>query len=700
MSVLVIAEKPSVARDIAKVLSCTKRGDGFLYGEKYIVSWAIGHLLTLCEPEDYDPALKRWSIQSLPIIPEEIRLKTIQNTQKQFEILKKSMNSDKVDEIICATDSGREGELIFRYIYQAADCKKPFKRLWISSMTDAAIKKGFANLKEGSEYDNLYQSAKCRSEADWLVGINATRAFTVKYDALLTIGRVQTPTLSLLVANKKEIEAFVPVKYWELQATFDTYKGTWFHPTTKESKIDSQELAKEIQKKIKGKTGVVADIQTEEKKMPHPFLFDLTDLQRECNKKFGFSAQKTLDIAQSLYEKHKLITYPRTDSRYLTQDMAAGVRKVLEKLADKYGDLVALPLSQDPLRFTKRVVDESKVSDHHAIIPTGKRSASLSADENAVFDLIARRLIAVFYPPYTYAITKVITQCEEESFLSKGQTIIDLGWRRVLGKENDEGDLLPPLAVGNENKVTATKVLNKSTKPPAPYTEATLLSAMENAGRFVEDEALKEQLKEAGLGTPATRAAIIERLIKVGYVKRVKKNLIATEKAVKLIAIVPKELKSPETTAKWERALSRIAKGDMDIGRFNDSIKRYVHHITNEAKKAKPSIVFEQENQRKPPASKSLGKCPLCEGFIMENSKSFYCSNWRRNCKFTIWKNALDSSGITLDSKLMRTLLAEQKVDDIPAVLSSTKQSGTCSLKLDSEIGGYIGLMNFTAKEE
>ena len=366
--ILVIAEKPSVARDIARVLKCSQKGDGFIGGEKYIVSWAVGHLVTLCEPEDYDKSLKRWTSASLPIIPEKMKLKAIRGSKKQLDILKKLMNDKETESIICATDSGREGELIFRYIYDFNKCKKPFQRLWISSMTDAAIKEGFAALKDGKEYDMLYTSAKCRSEADWLVGINATRAFTIKYDALLSIGRVQTPTLAMIVNRQREIDVFVPSKYYEVNADYGDFKGTWTDAKNN-SRLDSKEAAELIAQKVKRKEGTVAEVTKTAKQTQPPQLYDLTELQRDCNKMYGFSAQNTLDIAQSLYEKRKMITYPRTDSRYLSDDMIPKIKVTMKRLTDAgiFAEYAQSIIELEKLPITKRIVDNKKVTDHHAI---------------------------------------------------------------------------------------------------------------------------------------------------------------------------------------------------------------------------------------------------------------------------------------------------------------------------------------------
>ncbi len=707
--ILVIAEKPSVGRDIAKVLKCTKKAEGYLYNDEYIVSWAVGHLVALYDPEDYDPAFKKWRYETLPIIPEEIKLKPIKNTQAQLVILKKLMKDKEVDSFVCATDSGREGELIFRYIYNIIKSKKPFKRLWISSMTDEAITEGFNAMKDGEEYNNLYLSAKCRSEADWLVGINASRAFTIQYNALLSIGRVQTPTLAILVERQKEINAFKPDDYWEVIAAFEKgYKGKWFEETSGETKITTAEKAEEIVNKVKGQAGFIKSVEKEEKKQPPPLLYDLTELQRDCNKKFGFSASKTLSIAQDLYEKRKMITYPRTDSRYLSDDMVGKIGFVLKKLnIPPYDRFVKYVLELDKLPITKRIVDNSKISDHHAIIPTGSglNLNGLSGDELKVFDLVAKRFICVFYPSYVYSVTKIVTDVLSELFMTKGTVVINYGYMELYKddkpegrKKKDETDdeaVLPDVVEQEQTTVSDALSERKKTKPPKPYNEASLLSAMENAGRFIEDEDLKEQLKDSGLGTPATRAAIIERIIKVGYVERKGKNLIPTEKGMKLIEIVPKELKSPETTGKWERGLSSVAKGTMDDKRFMASINRYVHYIVGQSAGVRGDVIFEEEKRSYNGKSKALGTCPLCNtGEIFENSKSFFCGRWKSGCKFSIWKDSVVRYGVELNASMIKKLLRDKKIENVSMALPQTREKCLADLVLKEGGAGLIEFIN------
>ena len=708
---LVIAEKPSVARDIAKTLGVSGKNEGYLTGENYVVSWAIGHLVTLAEPEAYDVKYKKWNFETLPILPDSMKLEAIKKTRSQLKVLHKLMHSREIDEIICATDSGREGELIFRYIYEITQCRKPFRRLWISSMTETAIREGFAHLQDGSHYDLLYHSARCRAEADWLVGMNASRAYTIRYGALLSIGRVQTPTLALIVEKQKEIDAFVPQDYFEVQADFEQYTGFWIDEK-ENTRLDLREKAEQIAARVKGQRGIVSQIVKEEKRQLPPLLYDLTELQRECNRKFGFSAKKTLDIAQSLYEKRKMITYPRTDSRYLSDDMVGKIKQTVGRLKDvqEFSPYAAEVLAKEKLPLSKRIIDNSKVTDHHAIIPTDTRLRTdhLTPEENKVFSLVAARFLAVFYPAYVYEATKVYTKVGLDTFLSKGKTVLQEGWQAVEKAllpetrknktEKEEEQQLPPLTEQQPVVAKRTKVLDKKTKAPPPYTESTLLSAMENAGRFVEDEELKEQMKDSGLGTPATRAAIIERLLSVGYIMRKGKTLVPTEKGQKLIAVVPEELRSPQTTGKWEKGLSSIAKGKMTEERFLESIRRYVRFLVDDAAQHKKDVVFEAERPRgKRSRAQGLGKCPLCgKGKILENSRSYYCTEWKNGCKFSLWKDSTEPYGILLDAPKVKRLLKGEKLEKIPVVLPQTGERGTADLILSPDHSGRVELMNVT----
>lgn len=696
--ILVVAEKPSVARDYARVLKCKTRKDGYIEGDTHIISWALGHLVTLAEPHHYDPKYKTWRMNELPIRPAEVKLRVIRKTSKQFNVLKDLMKRDDIDEVICGTDSGREGELIFRYVYDHAKCKKPTKRLWISSMTDEAITQGFAKIKPGTDYDHLYYSAKCRSEADWLVGMNASRAFSLKYKALLTIGRVQTPTLAIIVNRHLEIENFKPETYYEVVANLGEFEATWINKA-KKSKIKTMEQATKIMEKIHQGEAVVDQVKSTEKKTPAPLLYDLTELQRDANKKYGYTAKKTLSIAQSLYEKHKMVTYPRTDSRYLTADMKGTVKNTLKKLQiERYHQIIK---DMPEVKFTKRIINDAKVTDHHAIIPTesNPRINALSEDELHIYDLIVSRLVEAFYPPYKELQTEVILDINEEQFIAKGKSIRDMGWKKVrqslLGEKNKGDKFLPLMEKEDTFPVKDEKMNEKQTKPPKPYNEATLLSAMEHPGKFVEDQSIKEHLKEMGLGTPATRAAIIERLITVGYIMRSGKTLIPTDKGISIISVVPDEIKTPEMTGKWERALYRIAEGSMEPNKFMASIGRYVDFLVNHAITTRTNVVIKDDNRKKKPGKKkpSFGKCPICgEGDVNENKKAYYCSRWQEDCKLTIWKNHLEPYGVALTPELMKEILVKKTLEGVPVVLPQTAERCTAQLVLNEK--GLLQLLN------
>lgn len=602
----ILCEKPSVARDVARVLGADRQGDGYLSNDEFVVTWAFGHLAETVAPEEIDPSWKRWSMETLPMLPPQIPLHVVESGKKQFGVIKKLFMDKRITSLICATDAGREGELIFRRIYILTGCQKPFDRLWISSMTDQAIKEGFAALAPSQKYDLLYQSAKCRSEADWLVGMNGSRAFTLRYDVLLSVGRVQTPTLAMLVKRLLEIQAFVPQLYYETRADFGAYSGIYNKNNV--TRLKTKEEAQRILDLVKGKQATVSEAKKEQKRQPPPFLYDLTTLQREANARYGMTAAQTLATAQSLYERYKLLTYPRTDSRFLPNDQKRNVFSLLMNLPPQLKAL--LP---DPLRKPgSRVFDDAKISDHHAIIPTGKvPPPSLPQAEQRIFDMVQRRLIAVFMPDYVYEAVTVHTKAEGLDFVSKGKTVLDEGWQRAMpplhaAKDDDEATL-PPLSVGDQSIVQGGEVLEKKTKAPAHYTENTLLDAMEHAGRFVDDERLRDELKERGIGTPATRAAILERLIQVGYVRREKRLLIATDKGVRLIQAVPAQLSSPETTGRWEKGLRDIEKGTLAPERFMDSIRRYSAFLVQAAVSA-PPIAFPVETRRaaaKPPVPKA-----------------------------------------------------------------------------------------------
>ena len=681
--IVVVAEKPSVGRDIARVLGCRTGGDGCLIGEKYIVTWAVGHLVTLMEPNELDPKYEKWSFATLPILPETIPLKVIAQTKDQYSKVKKLINDKETDSLICATDAGREGELIFRYIYEKAGCKKPFQRLWISSMTDEAITEGFRDIRPGADYDGLYESARCRSKADWLVGMNASRAFTLKYDTLLSIGRVQTPTLAILVKRRKEIENFRPEGFCTLTADFGDYSGVYFsEKLDPDTHLKEKADAEAIAGAVKGKTGTVIQAETTRKKEAPPQLYDLTSLQRDANKMLGFTADKTLKTAQSLYEKHKALTYPRTDSRYLPPDMIPRVVQTMKLLPEAYQKYVAGALPGGKLPVSKRTIDQTKVTDHHAIIPTAKKAdpSKFSEDERKLFDMVARRMLTAFYPWCEYDATKVITKIEEHTFRTTGKVIAINGWHDVPPLENppkakkkqaEEGESenpLPPLAEGDTRTVKGTRIKEDKTKPPAPHTDASLLAAMETAGKELDDEELVRQMKGSGIGTPATRAAIIERLLKVGYAQRRGKTLNATDKGVMLIDVVPGELSSPELTGRWELALHEITDGEQDPGRFMDGIARMSSFLVNYARDNAASVAFPAEEKRygkkggrRTPAAPLQGAvCPICgRGGIRESALAFSCTE--KGCNCTIWKDCLQKGGGPAITEKLLLLLLEKK---------------------------------------
>ncbi len=704
---LVVAEKPSVGKDLARVLGCRERGKGCLIGETYIVTWAIGHLVSLCEPDELDEQYKRWSYQTLPILPDAIPLKVLAPTKEQYATVSALMNGGETDRVICATDAGREGELIFRYIYEKCGCRKPVSRLWISSMTDEAIREGFQNIRPGEEYDGLYRSAVCRSQADWLVGMNATRAFTLRYDTLLSVGRVQTPTLAILVKRRQEIEAFRPEGFCTLTASFGDYEGVWFQEgLDPDTHIADKARAQAIAGEVQGQTGRVVSAETARKREPPPQLYDLTSLQRDANRYLNFTAEKTLKLAQSLYETHKALTYPRTDSRYLPQDMIPRVQQAMRLLPESYQALVAGAMPQGKLPVTKRVFDADKVTDHHALLPTNRRADlnRMSPEERQLWDLVVRRMLAAFYPPCEYDATRVITQVGAHTFRTNGRVVLQNGWRDVQplavmprkrkSKEEAEEKALPPLQAGDTRTVSKAEIKEDMTKPPAQHTDASLLSAMENAGRESEDEAIREQMRGSGIGTPATRAAIIERLVQVGYVQRKGKTLLATPKGVALIGIMPAEIASPETTGRWEKALDEITTGKQDPARFMEGIRKLSAFLVRYARENRKPAQFPedprqkkfrvQQNQRMISQGKEVEnvRCPLCgQGKVLEGPRSFFCSRLAEGCRFTLWKDALiRGGGPELTPRLVELLL------DRRAVRGST---GTVALTEDQRIAFF-----------
>ncbi|MFF2179106.1 DNA topoisomerase III [Lysinibacillus sp. NPDC058147] len=594
---VVIAEKPSVARDIANVLKCNKKGNGFLEGDKYIVTWALGHLVTLADPEAYDNKYKTWNLEDLPMLPDRMKLVVMKQTGKQYNAVKSQLTRNDVNEIIVATDAGREGELVARWIIDKANVKKPIKRLWISSVTDKAIKEGFANLKPGKNYDNLYAAAVARSEADWYIGLNATRALTTRFNAQLNCGRVQTPTVAIIAAREDEIKNFKPQTYYGIEAQTDSLKLTW-QDANGNSRSFNKEKVDVIVKALGNQDAKIVSIDRKPKKSFAPGLYDLTELQRDANKLFGYSAKETLNIMQKLYESHKVLTYPRTDSRYLSSDIVGTLPERLKACGiGEYRTLTNKILTK-PIKANKSFVDDSKVSDHHAIIPTeGYVNFSAFNDkERKIYDLVVKRFLAVLFPAQEYEQLTVQAQIGNEKFIAKGKTVTIAGWKEVYQNRFDDEEstddvkeqLLPRLEQGQVLKTKLIAQTSGQTKPPARFTEATLLSAMENPTKYMEtnDKKLVDTLKSTGgLGTVATRADIIEKLFNSFLIeKRGGKEIYITSKGRQLLDLVPEELRSPATTAEWEQKLELISKGKLKKDVFINEMKQHTKEIVAEIK--------------------------------------------------------------------------------------------------------------------
>ena len=652
-----IAEKPSVAREIAEVLGATKKMNGYIEGNGYQVTWTFGHLCTLKEPNDYSESWKRWSLASLPMIPPRFGIKLISNPtyEQQFKVIEELMQ--KAEMVINCGDAGQEGELIQRWVMQKAGCKCPVYRLWISSLTEEAIREGFQHLKEQTEFTKLYEAGLSRAIGDWLLGMNATRLYTLRYGQnrqVLSIGRVQTPTLALIVNRHLEIENFKPEPYWELKTV---YRNTTFSAT--KGKFTSKEEGEAFLEIVKQEDFTVTNVSEKKGKEYAPRLFDLTSLQVECNKKFAFTADDTLKLIQSLYEK-KVTTYPRVDTTFLSDDIYPKVPNTLKGLVD-YAELVA-PLLNTKLRKDKRVFDNSKVTDHHAIIPTGVPARNLTENEKRVYDLVTRRFIAVFYPDCEISTTTVLGKVGKVEFKVTGKQILKPGWRVVFGAEqkepdaesNDEEGVLPDFVKGESGPHTPT-LGEKWTQPPKPYTEATLLRAMETAGKLVDNDELRDALKENGIGRPSTRAAIIETLFKRNYIRKERKNLYPTATGIELIGTIHEELlKSAELTGLWEKKLRQIERGTYEARTFLEELKQMVHQvvlnvlsdqtgrsITIEQVQPKAEKEPKEKKPRKPHAKKektdSVQKpvCPLCgKGTILRGKTAYGCSEYKSGCAF------------------------------------------------------------------
>lgn len=636
---LVLTEKPSVAKDIARVLGCKRSGNGCIVGDKYIVTWALGHLVTLADPEAYDDKYKSWRMEDLPMLPGRMKLVVIGQTSKQFKAVSSLLSSAEVSDIVIATDAGREGELVARWIIQKANCRKPMRRLWISSQTDKAIKEGFASLKPSSQYDNLYRSAQCRAEADWLVGLNVTRALTCKHNAQLSAGRVQTPTLAMIVRREEDILRFRPKDYFTVKADFGEYTAL-YKDGKGQARFADAAAAKEVADSVRGKRGVLSEVKKVYRFKAPPAAYDLTELQRDANKKYGYSAKQTLSLMQSLYETHKLLTYPRTDSRYITKDVAATLPERLRAIAiGPYKDSANAVLRSKPIQ-TKYIVNDAKVTDHHAIIPTEQYVDlnKLSREERHIYDLVVRRFIAVLSAPFEYDEVQVKITVGRYNFYTKGQSIKSAGWKALydssLADDDDdaEPDLaaqrLPALSQGAAAAVKEVRVCAGKTSPPARYTEATLLTAMENPASQVEDGRLREALKTAGgLGTPATRADIIEKLFNSFYIERRGREIFPTSKGRQLIGIVPPDLKSAELTAKWEQQLSLIAEGKANDRKFIEEMRGYASSLVQVVKSS--TAEYKHDNMTREP-------CPQCGKYLLEvngkKGKMLVCQD--RDCGY------------------------------------------------------------------
>lgn len=618
---LVLAEKPSVARDIARVLNCKKSGNGYLEGNQYIVTWALGHLVTLADPESYDVKYKQWNLDDLPMLPKKMKLTVIKQTGKQFNAVKAQMLRNDVNEIIIATDAGREGELVARWIIDKAKVKKPIKRLWISSVTDKAIKEGFKNLKPGKMYENLYASAQARSEADWYIGLNATRALTTKYNAQLNCGRVQTPTVAIIAAREAEIKNFKPQDYYGIEAQTDKLKLTW-QDKLGNTRSFNKEKVESIIKQLENKNAVVREVEKKFKKSYAPGLYDLTELQRDANKIFGFSAKETLNIMQKLYEHHKVLTYPRTDSKYLSSDIVSTIPERLNACAIGEYKKIVDEILKNPIKANKSFVDDSKVSDHHAIIPTEQfvNYTTFTDKERKIYDLVVKRFLSVLLPPSEYEQLTIHVNVGDEKFIAKGKRIVSLGWKKVFELhygDDEEQDIkeqiLPNIEKGESLKITNIHLTQGQTKPPARFTEATLLSAMENPTKYLEtkDKKLAETLKSTGgLGTVATRADIIEKLFNSFFIeKRGGKEIYLTSKGHQLLDLVPEKLQSPALTAEWEMKLEQIAKGKLNKEMFINEMKQYTKEIVSEIKKSDKK--YKHENL-------STKACPECGKLMLE----------------------------------------------------------------------------------
>jgi DNA topoisomerase III len=675
---LVIAEKPSVGRDLTRTLpGAFAKHEGYLESDSHVVTWAVGHLVQLAEPDEYDPKYKKWRMADLPIVPDRFKLVVRdERSRKQMTVITRQLKRDDVDEVINACDAGREGELIFAWTYEKAGARKPVERLWLSSMTARAIKDAFGALRPGRDMARLEQAARSRSEADWIVGMNATRAATIRlrssFDGAVSLGRVQTPTLAIVARREEEIRAFVPEPYWLVDAMFDptggergrSYAGR-YHAGS-QPRLKSAAEADAVVAAVRGRTGEITKLETSTKKERAPLLYDLTSLQREANTRYGFSARRTLAAAQRLYEDHKALTYPRTNSRFLPSDMAAEIKPIagLVGKRSEYARAAAYVTGLDVLPLG-RVVNDAKVTDHHAIIPTNSQHPveKMSDDDRRIYDMVARRFLAVFHPDAVFENTRLETTVAEHVFRTRGRVLVVPGWRGVYGEgleerggdEDDEGadQTLPKLEQGEPVDTRSVEAAEKETKPPRRYSDASLLAAMETAGKLVDDEELREAMKDSGIGTPATRAAIIERLIDVGYLEREGRALVCTEKGLGVIRLLDEHpLTSPSLTGDWESRLEKIEIGEEARETFMRDIAAFAGETVAELDAKLKEVRIPRAN---------LGPCPVCGHDIVENRKGFSC--WSREdpgCGFVIWKS---KAGKTLPAAVARELIATGRTE-------------------------------------
>ena len=686
---LVLAEKPSVGRELARVLGCRRGGEGYLEGDRYVVTWALGHLVTLADPDVYEKKWEKWDMADLPMLPQHRKLVVIPQTARQFRVVQGLMKRSDITGLIIATDAGREGELVARWIMAKAGWNKPAKRLWISSQTDKAIRDGFADLRPAADYENLFRSAQARSEADWLVGLNVTRALTCKYNAQLSAGRVQTPTLALIAAREQEIRSFVPKEFYGVRLKLAGFTAVW-RDANGNSRTFDRALAERIAEACRTGTCTIRQVRRMRRMTPPPAAYDLTELQRDANKKYAYSAKETLNLMQALYEQHKLLTYPRTDSRYISDDVVPTLPDRLRAVMT--GDYK--PFAQELMRrrplSTRYLVNNAKVTDHHAIIPTEEAPDlwQLSGPERNIYDLVVRRFLAVLMPPCAYEEVELTLRAGDHDFTAKGRIVSEPGWRRVYDRsfrledeEEDEPQTLPALEQGQRLPILGASVAVGKTPPPPRYTEDTLLSAMENAGK----DDIPDEAERKGLGTPATRAATIEKLVTAGFVERKGKNLIPTKAGINLVTVLPEPLTSPMLTAEWEQKLTEIAKGGADPDTFMDGIRDMVREIVSTY-----SCISEDGKKLFAPEKESIGACPRCGQPVYEGKKNFACSD--RSCGFVLWKNDRFWTSRKKElTKKMATDLLKKGRTNVKGMWSEKKQATYDAAVILNDTGGrYI----------